>query len=204
MIGDLKLYISHPFNISDYKKGISPYMAAIRDARDITGRNIESGEIVDGNKLGCWSGALAYMALIDHIGKYFSLKNEMIKNERNSFIKALKTFASLNERDSFCLYALRCSFMHEFSLINIPKNNADRDLLMHRFIVTRGGDSLVTYPKSIWDGDIENEESKTIVDLGILGNIVEQMHMKIVDSIRKNEIEFIGDMVFLSIPAIKK
>ena len=49
-------------------KRMSSFWAALRDARCATGRNVETGTVVDEAKTGSWLGAIGYLMLLDQIG----------------------------------------------------------------------------------------------------------------------------------------
>ncbi len=161
----------------------SAYRRALRDARIATGRNPADGEKTNEFLHGNWLGALGYLSLLDQIGTCFKPIN-MVKSEgRNSIIKALNCFSDLDKQESFALFALRCSFAHDFSLFNIPsEKDRDKELLTHHFTVGIGNEfPLVYLPFRLWSGKHEdrNKYNKTFVNLEKLGDLVEEICGKI-------------------------
>lgn len=188
---ELIRYLNGPYTQGNFEFK-SAYIAALTEARSITGRDLNSGVIIDSNSTGTWAGALVYMALIDHIGGIF--KNNLCteKIEFNDFTSALENFTDLNNKEIFALYALRCSFAHDFFLFNEPKeNNKNKDLLRHSFNVTKGSGKVVTLPIREWSGKLEelNSDVTTIVNLEELGNLVEGIHKTLLNLIEQNNIE---------------
>lgn len=115
-------YFKYPWKDSKGDTWKSPYMAALIDSRKLTARNIRTGKKLN-REHGCWLGALGYMALVDHIGGMIKLKNENARE--NYFMSALKYFTKLNDKEIKALYALRCSFAHNYHLYN--NNTKDKD-----------------------------------------------------------------------------
>lgn len=109
---------------------ISTLTISIRGARELTERNVETGEKLPkinieslkkqinnityaSNKL---MGIASYLIIVDLIGKIFVKKGE--KEENDSFIQALKHFSNLNKSERESLKNLRNSVAHKFSLGN--------------------------------------------------------------------------------------
>lgn len=183
-------YFKYPWKDISGNTWKSPYMAALIDARKVTSRNIRTG-IKLNKEHGCWLGALGYMALVDHVGGIIKLKN--ISPGENDFISALKYFTKLNEEERKVLYALRCSFAHNYHLYN--NNTKDKDKI-HHFTVTSGSksDSLIIFAQEKWDGDHETKSSrnKTIINLELFGDLVEEMHKNIIKKIEDDKIEVVN------------
>jgi uncharacterized protein with HEPN domain len=163
----------------------SPYVAALQEARNFTGRNSLTGEKNKNVSHGSWLGAVGYMIVLDHIGNKFNnpekenrLKDMLEITDRiSSFTKALIYFSDLSYEKILALYSLRCSFVHDFFLFNINKKNI---LLMHHFVVTQGSGEIVTLPNIRWDGDLKNRNiNATIVNLESLGDLVEKIHKEL-------------------------
>lgn len=186
-------YFSYPFNDSDGCTWKSPYMAALIDARKVTARNIRTGEKLN-KEHGCWLGALGYMALIDHVGGIVRLKNE--DKDDNDFLSALKYFTNLNDKQRKALYALRCSFAHNYHLYNVNKKEMGKT---HHFAVTSGSKSndVIIFPEKQWDGDhkTKGDQNKTIINLELFGDLVEEMHNEIIRKIKSNKVEIIDDIL---------
>jgi hypothetical protein len=150
---------------------ISCFVAALRDAREFTGRDPETGIKFLGTNHGCWLGALGYMALLDQIGSCLKPKDK--KGVRNEIEASLKYFSDLSKPEIEAIYALRCAFAHNYSLVNV---NARQD---RRHVFTLGqGDklpSLVQLPRVPWNGVFEKigVDSQTRVNLEAFGDLVE-------------------------------
>jgi hypothetical protein len=162
----------------------SPYVAALQEARNFTGRNSLTGEKNKNVSHNSWLGAVGYMIVLDHIGNKFNnpekenrLKDMLEITDRiSSFTKALIYFSDLSYEKILALYSLRCSLVHDFFLFNIKKNK----MLTHHFIVTQGSGKIVILPKIRWDGDLKNRNTNaTIVNLEALGDLVEKIHKEL-------------------------
>lgn len=179
----------------------SPYIAALTDARAATGRNVNTGVIEDVTKVGNWSGALSYMVLIDHIG-IFIKKVANGNTSGTTFIKALKDFTDLSDLHINALYALRCAFAHQYSLINVGQGgNANAALRHHQFQVHRG-EVLITLPAIPWDGIRRQETNNLITSVSLkkLGDLVETIHATIVDLAAANQVIANGELLFIQYP----
>lgn len=162
----------------------SSYIAALKHARELGGRNPKSGEIENIKNLGSWPSACLYLTLIDHIGNIFGNQNKN-SSSRISFLKALENFTNLGEEDRKVLYQLRCSFLHQFNLYNIGNDGyEDRHFSVHR------GAPLIVFPKEKFDGDLRkiSNDNATSVSLPEIANVVESMHEEIVALLEKNEL----------------
>lgn len=181
-------YFSFPMKVSGYVWK-SPYFAALIDAREVTGRDIFSGKKINEKAHGCWLGALGYMALVDHIGGL--IRKKRVSRDNNDFLSALKSFTNLNEKERKVLYALRCSFAHNYHLYN---NEAKDKSKIHHFMVTSGleNNQLITFPKTQWSGlhgaRYKKDSNKTTVNIELFADLVEGMHLNILDDIKKNKI----------------
>jgi hypothetical protein len=149
----------------------SCFVAAIQDAREFTGRDRNTGAKLSGRNHGCWLGALGYMALLDQVGSCLKPKD---KNEDgNEIRKSLKYFSSLRDPEIEAIYALRCAFAHNYSLVNVNTQRQDR---RHVFTLCQGDTApLVRLPRVPWDGafDAVNADSRTVVNLEAFGDLVE-------------------------------
>ena len=163
----------------------SPYVSALQEARNFTGRNSLTGEKNKNASHGSWLGAVGYMIVLNHIGNKFNnqgkenrLKDILkIIDGTNSFVKALVYFSDLSYEKILALYSLRCSFVHDFFLFNINEKNK---ILTHHFVVTQGSGEIVTLPNIKWDGDLKNRNvNATIVNLEALGDLVEKIHKEL-------------------------
>lgn len=167
----------------DYKKGTDGLMyfsslcGALKDARKMTGRNINTGEKDSSNTfghLGSWLGTMGYIIILDQIGKCYKPKDKDKIESQPAIIKALRYFSSLDDPEIDALYALRNAFFHDYSLWNKdnPKN-------IHRFLVDNHPfNKIIILPKDKWDGKLEtrNECNSTYINLQAVGDLVEKIY----------------------------
>ena len=160
---------------SDGADFLSCFTAALRDARGITGRDLETVQKTDRSRLGSWLGAVCYLILIDQIGSCFRPKNRANHTEKNAFKTALALFTHLNPKDRNALWALRCSLAHDYSLVNFNPNAGKGT---HHFkLLYDSSAPLITHPATDWDGmyPFMNEENLTVINLEALGDLVEDI-----------------------------
>jgi hypothetical protein len=153
----------------------SAFVAALRDARKATGRDQVTGASIVAGEHGCWLGAIGYMALLDQIGKCFRPARKPGLEGISSIERALAYFTHLKPAEREALYALRCSFAHEFALVNC---NAKKPGLNHHFVVTAAPTgNLVTFPDTPWNGKIDDASfiNVTEVNLWLFGDLVERI-----------------------------
>ena len=112
----------------------STFSAVVRDARQMTGRNLTTGIVEDESQAGSWLGALGYLVMLDQVGQCF--RPTPLPREAPhpaNVAKALTYFApKLGDDEILALYALRCAFVHDYGLSswgNIPHAAG----LTHRF-----------------------------------------------------------------------
>jgi hypothetical protein len=158
-------------------KSVSSLMAAIRDARQTSGRDQDTGEPLESerHRWGNWLGALGYMVALDLIGDCFIRTGDSPVRTRKGIQGALETWAPhLDERQREALYSLRCCFAHDYALLNVPSTKPD--LRSHRFqLVSDGSGPVVTAPAwgptGSWR-DVVNREP-TRVDLQAFSGLCE-------------------------------
>ncbi|MDQ0380294.1 hypothetical protein [Amycolatopsis thermophila] len=170
---------------------VSCLMAGLRDARSATGRDVESGNVDPAtiDKIGNWLGALGYMVLLDQIGQCYRIRSVELKQPASDFVNALSLYApEISFLEAQALWALRCSFAHNYGLINAPKikNVILREQLTHHFLLDASSDPgapLVRLPKVKWDGQLAHcsKFNATWVDLRSLGDLVEAIYRKLVE-----------------------
>gem|GEM_PF-1852912 len=151
---------------------ISSFGAALREARNLTGRNAINGEIFDYSKSGNWAGACMYLILIDHMGEKFK-KEGFLSKSTGAFLLALQNFTSLTKHEIEIIYQLRNSFLHQFNLYNLPQNKKfdPRHFVVHR------GSPLITLPLVNFEGNLAdiNADNATLISLVEIGDMVEEM-----------------------------
>jgi hypothetical protein len=166
----------------------SGFCAALKDARAATKRDPEDGGKLPGEKHGSWLGALGYMVLLDQIGKCFRPQSKHAI-QGSAIHKALTYFTTLGNAEMDALYALRCAFAHDYSLINV---NREKPGLTHRFHIWDGpSGSVVTLPKVRWDGNLKTKsaENVTSVNLEQLGDLVENIFRTLMSLAQAKKLE---------------
>lgn len=187
-------HLTNSYNKINGLTYFSGFCGALKDARKMTGRNLETGEKDDTNKfghLGSWLGTIGYFSLLDQIGNCFRKVNgPTIEANKSGIIKALKNFTDLQDDHIDALYALRNSFAHDFSLQNIGRRTG----LTHHFKVDNSSSNpVVILPECNWDGVIQNKNSnnETYVNLQAFGDLVESICAKLTKLTKSEEIEIV-------------
>lgn len=178
-----KLSLSNEINT------FSGFVAALGDARTATGRDGD-GNKIQGGYHGCWLGTIGYLALLDQIGTCFKPRSAS-EVEGNTITKALTYFTTLEYYEIEAIYALRCAFAHDFSLSNISYTKQG---LMHRFEVSQGPiGKVVVLPKEKWNGDYNNinDDNTTIINLELLGDMVEGIYKRLLSLVKNSELEIV-------------
>lgn len=183
----LALWLSLPLAIDTPEGRIrfqSSLRASLDDCRTITHRDAQGNVIPDAHA-GSWLGAMGYLALLDQVGgAVTNLAPYRTPGPGTSDVeRALAHFTSVNEDDGVCLYALRNSLTHHFSLVNLPRawrqpsprRITPRDRQMtRRFTLTRLTDRLIEPPAFKWNPMRPNRtNATTTVDVQLLGDLVE-------------------------------
>jgi hypothetical protein len=153
----------------------SGFVAALRDAREDSGRGPDTGAIMDESRTGHWLGAVGYLILLDQIGKCFAPAGTTAshESEQRSILRSLANWAPHIAHDEACaIYALRNALSHDYSLFNRNTNNPK---FQHLFTLDRSTGSVVRLPGRPWPGDYAHpaEDCRTTVSLRELGNLVE-------------------------------
>jgi hypothetical protein len=192
----MEIYLFPNNSSSQAVKITSCFIAALRDARKTTCRQINNGGNLPDVNHGSWLGAIGYMVLLDQIGGCLKPKNRQSKYT-NEFKKALDYFESgLNDDEINALYALRCSFAHNYSLINVDEHfkeaDKSKDKLTHCFHVGVGKPcKIVELPQKRWERDFKkiSDDEITYINLEALGDLVENICSKIIDKFQRDELE---------------
>src|SRR4029077_1830063 len=148
----------------------STLLAALRDARRLTGRNPETGDLKTPANAGNWLGALGYFVVLDQIGKIFTDGNP------NEVVSALRRFSrpSLSSHQLDSLYALRCALSHNYSLVNKDWSK----LYWRKFRLSdTATEPLVRKAAVPWKGvfGTTDRREQTSVNLRKLGGLVERI-----------------------------
>jgi hypothetical protein len=132
------------------------------------------------------------MTLLDQIGNCLKPADKPQSKYKTGLKRALDYFSDLPETEINALYALRCSFAHDYSLINIDNHydekNKHKDKLSHRFHVGISG-KIVSLPHQKWDRDFKNRSNVTYVNLAAFGDLVEQICHKIKKKYQEGKLE---------------
>lgn len=181
---------------------------AIRDARMITGRNLETGEmefnILNTEKafLSPYSfiGIINYLLILDMIGSIFTLKKFKTEKE-NTIYKALKQFSkNINEKDIFTIIALRNSLAHNYSLANIPKSEKENDIKLHHFVIKNSLTEETIRQNNKWDGKYNSKQDSNSTEIGAENIMV--LIEKVISNL-KNEVEKDNVEINFSIDELK-
>ena len=169
---------------------VSSLVAVLRDARAATGRSEETGVLQPGQeaRAGNWLGTLGYMVMIEHIGKIF--RPHAAAQEQRNFRGALANFAPhLKAEERNALYALRCCFAHDYSLVNHPDGRRE---LRHRFDLYADEQTpLVDLPPEPWNGFLRSPQPRTKVNLRKFGDLAEEVFSVVVQKAQRGELELI-------------
>jgi hypothetical protein len=164
----------------------SSLKASLDDCRAATHRDAH-GDVRPGAHAGSWLGAMGYLALLDQIGgSVESLAPRQAVAPSTSHVEhALAQFSSLPADDGVCLFALRNSLTHHFSLVNLPRGWKGQSLrrlsgrqrqLTRLFTLSRGEPRLIQPPISSWDPTRPNTPgTATTVDVQLMGDLAEEV-----------------------------
>jgi hypothetical protein len=190
----IKFHLTNSYIESSGLVHFSGFCGALKDARKMTGRNIETGAKDNSNTfghLGSWLGTIGYLSLLDQIGGCFRrINGPIIAANKSGIIKALKNFSNFNDDEIDAIYALRNSFAHDFSLQNV----GPRPGLIHHFVVDNSTTKpAIKLPQQNWDGVIASKSSEnlTYINLHALGDIIEKLIQNLIQLADKNEIEIV-------------
>ena len=93
------------YNEIDGETHVSTFRAALRDARQLAGRNLDSG-VIEGKAVAVWPYAHMYLILMDQVGKVIMPASSTRTTPSNDLRTALEEFDSgLDERDRDMLCA---------------------------------------------------------------------------------------------------
>lgn len=172
----------------------SSLVIALRDARKSSGRNSKTGIVENNNENGypgCWLGAIGYLTVLDLVGKTYKPQGASPLHKTNSEIDAaLQYFGNVSYEDACALYALRCSLMHDYNLINLKTSKPE---LKHVFTVSVGGPlvALRAIPPSAFVLPMAGENI-TEVNLRALGDKVEEIYQKLIEMNAEGKLECVS------------
>jgi len=169
---------------------------AVRDARLITGRNIDTGKLLQNeflvNKMGepldqySFIGIINYLLILDMIGNAFSIK-QFTTTKTTSIYKSLKQFSTLNDDDIYAIIALRNSLAHNYSLVNIPAHKEFSSKL-HHFKLINGSTQKMIKIKSKW-GNPNNSKSEINETVIGVDNLLDMIEGVILNLKKENELD---------------
>jgi hypothetical protein len=156
----------------------SSFWAAVVDARNVSGRDKYTGEVVRPSGTLAWIGAVAWLCFIDQVGSALkrtdldsTTKKRWNKGGRaeQHFRRAVVQFVPQVEDDDIgALWALRCSLAHDYSLCNYVPERPD---LTHQFaLIAEGNDDF--------QGLVRRDET-TLVNLWRLGDLGEHVRASV-------------------------
>lgn len=203
-INDISSYVfgNIPFEYQGTKR-FSTLQAGLRDARQLTKRNLTDGkynpEIPTGDE-GNWLAAIGYFTVLDQMGACFKPAGSADRPNNDTEIKfAIEKFGydliNNNERELFALISLRNAFTHDFNLLNKPRNPANNAIQLHKFTVVKDINKwVVKLPVVMWDGDIDNKnfldtKDSTFVNLFGFGELVEEIYRRICQKLGNGSLE---------------
>ena len=168
----------------------SGFTGALRDARGATGRDLASGAIMNEGHTCSWLGAVGYLILLDQIGTCFKPAGtgDLAGNTIN---RALSYFTDLSQDERSALYAMRCAFAHDYSLVN---ENPHTHVRTHHFIILSDPNfPVLRLPPQPWNGDyaVRDQDNATIVNVRALGDLVERICRELTDLARAGDLEVI-------------
>ena len=190
----IKFHFTNSYINSSNLTYFSGFCGALKDARKMTGRNIQTGDKDGSNTfghLGSWLGTIGYLSLLDQIGGCFKKVNgPIIDQNKSGIIKALTDFSDFTENEIDAIYALRNSFAHDYSLQNIGR----RAGLTHHFLVDNSETQpVIVLPAQNWDGVISNKtkQNMTYINLQRLGDKIEDLINQLVFLADKDQLEIV-------------
>jgi hypothetical protein len=169
------LYPTPPRLGAQYKSSL---IALLTDARGATGRDLDTGSVVNPEHTRSWLGATGYLILLDQVGTCFRQAGMNVAAD-NPIARALKQFSQVT--DDACvdaIYALRHALAHDYALFNANSKHPSRQ---HAFNFTADGHTpLVVLPQRAWGGSYDASvpvppEETTLVNLRALGDLGEEV-----------------------------
>jgi hypothetical protein len=172
---------------------------ALRDARQLTGRNLETGKnelnilessdsFLDPNS---FIGIINYLLILDMIGEIFKIKG-FRTSKKSKIYFALKQFGGdISDKEIDAIIALRNSLAHNYGLINIPRQE-ERETKLHKFSLLNGENSfLINFPDTPWNGEFSNKEDANSTEISVskLIELIEEIHKELIRQIEANNVE---------------
>ncbi len=162
--------------------------AGLRDARRTTGRDEKDWTSKPRKRAESWLGLMGYIAVLDQLGtavlrSALTTDKQTRLDERlhdgkpvKNFERCLVQFTDLQDDDIYALYALRCSLMHDFSLVNLHNNRKYQRV----FRLDPNAQLLVKQPETPWDGTFPaSADNMTVVNPVLVGELVEGIAIEV-------------------------
>jgi hypothetical protein len=157
----------------------SSFAAAITDARNVSGRDPLTGEVLRPEGTLAWIGAVAWLCFLDQVGVALTRTDisqgqssrlaDRHGRQEDSFRSGLVLFAGLDDDAIAALWALRCSLAHTYSLMNHHDRRSD---LCHRFLLLSDRRFALVHRAA-------GQDVITIVNLWALGDLGESVRSSI-------------------------
>lgn len=180
-----------------YKRN-STLKLALRNAREQSGRNLETGVYEKSEIKENWfeqdlilarqfSSILLYSIVLEQIGSIFQLtEGSQFKGIKN----AIFSFSNVKDKTIMEeIYSLRNSFAHKFGLCT--ENNR---ISKSKFILSIDEkDDLLKLPKTKWSGDYsdKSEDTSTTINLIKFQDFTEKIYQKIQEYLNLNRLELL-------------
>ena len=96
---------------------VSTIASAIREARALTGREPETGAMVDVRHAGTWAGALVWFIVLEQLGTCFQpIPSENKRDSKGAIARSLIWYAGVGPNAAHELHHLRDRFAHDYTL----------------------------------------------------------------------------------------
>jgi hypothetical protein len=177
-------YLDRPYVRPDGLILKSSFWAALLDAREATGRDLDNGAVVDGqDRSKYWLGAIGYLCFIDEVGSAVCPAGRRPPREQNGVLAALGAWTDLPEREREAIWALRCALAHDYSLVNTNPRRGGAQL-DHRFQLHDQPGPLVVLPARRWCGSFDHlfADEDTVVSLREVGTLAEHVAAAVIDA----------------------
>ncbi|MFZ5552303.1 MAG: hypothetical protein ACOZCO_04240 [Bacteroidota bacterium] len=180
---------------------VSSFRLALKEARFLSGRDIETGEFNMKKFENCpakWSGIIIYLIILDQIGSIVIRKGE--KEIQNKIQQTLQSFSDLNDKERDAIVALRNSLAHDFNLSNVPYKKEKNEFQFHRFILDANiNKPAIALPDNdeYWKGSYFEEPttySHTEINIIKLAEIFENIFKKVVECIENDNYTIVNNM----------
>jgi hypothetical protein len=167
--------------------------ALLRDARGATGRDLGDGSVKHADHSRSFLGAMGYLALVDQMSKAIdpgAPRRAGPLQGGNAFETLLLRVTNVTPDEAAALYALRCSFVHQYGLLNDGhqrrrKNESSDEKvkrekrivsLRHMFQLGADGGGLIALGnRRITPDTPMSKIDPTFVDLRTLADTAEQL-----------------------------